>query len=144
MTLTALKHQFVSSVPEKLDDGVLYVSVQYRTAIHKCCCGCGSEVVTPLSPTDWRLTFDGVSISLYPSIGNWSLACQAHYWIDQNAVKWAGRMSADEVAAVRKQDQWSKSRYYGAKTKPTAPTKPIEIAAPSKPGLLARFAKWWS
>jgi hypothetical protein len=48
----------------------------------KCCCGCGHEVVTPFSPTDWKLTFDCVSVSLYPSIGNWSPPCRAHYFIE--------------------------------------------------------------
>jgi hypothetical protein len=49
---------------------------------------CGNEVVTPFSPTDWELTFDGKTISLYPSIGNWSLRCQSHYWITKNKVEW--------------------------------------------------------
>jgi hypothetical protein len=71
-----LSHEFVKSVPEKLDDGVLYVSMEYRTAIHKCCCGCGERVVTPFSPKSWKMTFDGKTISIHPSIGNWSFACQ--------------------------------------------------------------------
>jgi hypothetical protein len=83
-----LTHKFVKSVPEQMEDGVIYVSVDYATAIHKCCCGCGNEVVTPLSPTDWELTFDGKSISLYPSIGNWNFKCQSHYWIIRNVVEW--------------------------------------------------------
>jgi len=84
-----LTHKFVKSVPETLEDGVLYVSVEYATVIHRCCCGCGQEVVTPLSPNDWELTFDGKSISLSPSIGNWSFKCQSHYWIRNNRVEWA-------------------------------------------------------
>jgi hypothetical protein len=65
--------------------GVLYVSPGYATVTHLCCCGCGAEVVTPLSPTDWKLTFDGVAISLSPSVGNWSLPCRSHYFIDRIA-----------------------------------------------------------
>ncbi len=65
----------------------LYVSIEFTTVVHKCCCGCGREVVTPLSPTDWKLTFDGVSISLHPSIGSWNLPCQSHYWIRHNRVQ---------------------------------------------------------
>jgi hypothetical protein len=83
-----LVHKFVKSVPDTLEDGVVYVSVEYASAIHKCCCGCDHEVVTPFSPTDWQLTFDGRSISLYPSIGNWSFKCQSHYWIRNNRVEW--------------------------------------------------------
>ena len=43
------------------------------TSAHSCCCGCGEEVVAPLTPTDWKMTFDGETTSLRPSIGNWTL-----------------------------------------------------------------------
>ena len=59
-----LRHEFVEFIPDKLVDGVIYVSIPYATVAHKCCCGCGMEVVTPLSPTDWELIFDrGVDFS---------------------------------------------------------------------------------
>jgi hypothetical protein len=77
----SIRHEFVDLIPDALEDGVLYVSVQYATALHLCCCGCGSEVVTPLSPTDWSLTFDGDTVSLRPSIGNYSFPCRSHYFI---------------------------------------------------------------
>jgi hypothetical protein len=56
-----LTHEFVEFIPDhhQLQDGIVYVSIQYATAVHKCCCGCGEEVVTPLSPTSWQMTFDG-------------------------------------------------------------------------------------
>ncbi len=60
-------HKFIEFVPTELENDVLYISIDYCTAIHKCCCGCGNEVVTPISPTDWKITFDGESISLHPS-----------------------------------------------------------------------------
>ena len=41
-------------------------------------------MVTPLKPTDWKLTFDGKTITLYPSIRNWNFACRSHYWIRNN------------------------------------------------------------
>jgi hypothetical protein len=99
-----LVHKFVNSVPDTLESGVIYVSVEYATVIHKCCCGCGNEVVTPLSPTDWKLMFDGKSISLYPSIGNWSFKCQSHYWIKNNKVEWSPKWDKTEIAANRKDD----------------------------------------
>lgn len=113
MKIAALTHQFVTSAPETPEEGILYVSLPYRTAIHRCCCGCGHEVVTPFSPTDWKLTFDGVSVSLYPSIGNWSLPCRSHYWVERGKIKWAGLWSDEEVAAGRAHDRWLKERYYG-------------------------------
>ena len=86
--MDALTHEFVHFIPEDLAEGTLYVSIPFVTAIHLCCCGCGNEVVTPLDPDGWRLTFDGKSVSLHPSIGNWSLACRSHYWITRNNVHW--------------------------------------------------------
>lgn len=68
---TVLKHEFVEFIPDNLEDGTVYVSVGFATVAHKCCCGCGKEVGTPLSPTDWKLIFDGKTVSLDPSIGNW-------------------------------------------------------------------------
>ena len=81
-----LTHEFVEFIPDELKEGIVYVSVMFATVAHKCCCGCGREVVTPLSPTDWKLIYDGQSVSLEPSIGNWSFACQSHYWIRGNRV----------------------------------------------------------
>jgi hypothetical protein len=83
-----MKHKFVEFIPDQLEDGILYVSTTYATILHKCACGCGNEVVTPLSPSDWQLTFNGETISLYPSIGNWSFPCRSHYWIRKNEVVW--------------------------------------------------------
>ena len=31
--------QYVELMPGQLEDGVLYISEKYGTAIHKCCCG---------------------------------------------------------------------------------------------------------
>ena len=108
-----LTHVFVEFIPEDMKEGTIYVSIPYATAAHRCCCGCGGEVFTLLSPTDWKLTFDGQSISLHPSIGNWSFACQSHYWIERNAVKWDRRWSREEIEAGRHSDTLAKEQYYG-------------------------------
>jgi len=110
MRRDSLAFEFVENVPSDLEDGVLYVSTPYATAVHKCCCGCGKEVVTPLSPTDWRLTFDGESVSLSPSIGNWSFDCQSHYWIRRNQIRWARRWGKDEIDAGRARDRLATER----------------------------------
>ena len=111
MTIS-LRHRFVDQIPDLLEDNVIYVSIPYCTAIHKCICGCGMEVVTPLSPTDWKFTFDGKSISLFPSIGNWSFDCRSHYWIKQNQVILAASWDEDEVASGRKKDRKKKKLWY--------------------------------
>lgn len=102
---TVLTHEFVDYIPDDLAVGMIYVSIPYATASHRCCCGCGNEVITPLSPTDWQLTFDGESISLTPSIGNWSFDCQSHYWLRRNRVKWARRWSRQEIENGRARDR---------------------------------------
>lgn len=108
-------HKFVDFIPEKLEQEVLYISLTYNTAIHKCSCGCGEEVVTPISPTDWNIIYNGEAISLYPSIGNWSFACQSHYWIRENKVIWAEPLSDIEIENGRFNDRLAKQRYYNQK-----------------------------
>ena len=104
--------QFVEFMPKILDESVLYVSTAYATASHTCFCGCGMKVVTPLSPTDWRLTFNGDTVSLDPSIGNWSYPCRSHYILRGNRVIWVGKMSDSQIRAGRAKDVRDKTRYY--------------------------------
>jgi hypothetical protein len=99
----ALAYEFVEYIPEELEERTVYISVVYGTAVHKCCCGCGREVVTPLSPAGWQLIFDGKSVSLYPSIGNWSLPCQSHYFITKNRAIWAPRWTRKQIGEGRAQ-----------------------------------------
>lgn len=105
-------HKFVENIPDNLEEGTIYISIEYGTVIHKCCCGCGKEVVTPLSPTDWQLIFDGETISLYPSIGNWNFDCKSHYWIINNRIKWARKWSKQEIDSNRQKDSLDKKKYY--------------------------------
>jgi hypothetical protein len=99
-----MNHQFVETIPKELNNNVLYISLKYNTIIHKCPCGCGEEVVTPLSPYDWKLTYNGESISLYPSIGNWNYKCRSHYWIKNSTVVWSGNMEDEQILLHRKQN----------------------------------------
>lgn len=110
--ITALAHEFVEYIPQDLQPEKLYISVAFTTAAHKCCCGCGGEVVTPLSPTDWTLIFDGETVTLDPSIGNWSFRCQSHYWIRRSRVEWAPRWSKRAIEAGRAQDRRAKQEYF--------------------------------
>lgn len=104
-----IDHEFVDEIPEEPDEGVLYISIGYETAAHQCLCGCGSLIVTPLSPTDWKLTFDGETVSLSPSIGNWSFPCQSHYWIRNNRISWAKGMSRKRIELGREADRRAKN-----------------------------------
>jgi hypothetical protein len=105
-----INHIFVKSISEEIEEGTLYISMEYATAIHKCFCGCGEEVVTPFSPTDWKLTFDGKTITLYPSIGNWSFQCQSHYWIRGGEIKWASQWTREQIEENRDQDRTAKKQ----------------------------------
>ena len=107
-----LRHEFVDHIPDQLHDGVLYVSIRFGTVVHRCACGCGEEVVTPLGRAEWRLTYDGKTVSLAPSIGNWSFPCRSHYWIDEGNVRWARGFSGAEVALVRQKARTRRNGYY--------------------------------
>lgn len=108
-----IKHEFVDFVPRELHERTLYISIEFATVTHKCFCGCGSEVVTPLSPVGWQLIFDGETVSLSPSVGSWSLDCKSHYWIRRDTVHWAGEMSLEQIAEVRSRDDRDRIRHYG-------------------------------
>jgi len=114
MKQKTIKPNFVEFIPEKLEDGVLYISITYATATHKCACGCGEIVVTPIRPTDWTLTWNGEAVTLYPSIGNWNLPCQSHYWIEENRVLWARKWTKSQIEDGRAKDRKAKARYYSS------------------------------
>ena len=138
MRFGRLEHRFYKHIPESLESGVLYVSMEYATAVHSCCCGCGEEVVTPFSPTDWKMTFDGRAISLWPSVGNWTLPCRSHYVVREGAVIQARPWADEEIAAERRRDRAAKARYYGM----AAMTEPgEEVSADVRDGALG--TSWW-
>jgi len=115
-----IEPEFVEFIPEELAPGKLYISMEYATASHLCCCGCGEKVVTPFTPTDWRMTYDGETVSLRPSVGNWEQACQTHYVIDRNRVIEHDRWTRAQVESERRRDRQAKARYYGgAHTEPS-------------------------
>jgi hypothetical protein len=148
MRRTEIKCQTVDFIPEQLQEGVLYISLRYATAAHKCCCGCGQEVITPLTPTDWSISFDGKVASLTPSIGNWSFPCRSHYWISKNKVVWAGQMSQRQIKGVRARDRAVKQRYFDSKdtqhSNTSSATQPTPTHKPqAESGLLDLLRRWF-
>lgn len=138
MRYTLLQHEFVKDIPEKLKSGVLYISMEYATAVHSCCCGCGIEIVTPFTPTDWKMTFDGETISLCPSIGNWNEPCRSHYVIERGRVIEARPWSSRQIKAEAQRDAGAKREFYAGKsldqesiTAPKASKAPIREIKPS-------------
>jgi hypothetical protein len=143
-----LNHEFVEYIPKELKERTIYISVAFGTVVHKCCCGCGNEVVTPLSPTDWKLIFDGESVSLSPSIGNWNFKCQSHYFITCSRVKWAGQWSQKEIDAGRYHDKFDKVNYYRNKNTvvnngPATESENIKNKVLPRYNLWSKFKQWW-
>lgn len=85
-----LRPVYVEQIPDLLDPGLLYISMRFAICAHSCACGCGKKVFTPLGVKDWHLFYDGESITLSPSIGNYSFPCQSHYFIRENRIVWVG------------------------------------------------------
>ncbi len=146
MRRTTFNHEFVEFIPSELKEGTLYVSVQYATAAHNCACGCGNKVVTPISPVDWQLLFDGDSVSLTPSIGNWQFPCRSHYWIKSDKVRWAKAWTPDEVAAGRQREARDYERYFASRRAASNSTGQTDAEAQTerrpRNGLLARVLHW--
>ena len=137
-----LAHEFVHHIPARLEPGILYVSMEFATANHLCCCGCGIEVVTPIKPTDWKLTFDGETVSLWPSIGNWQFPCRSHYVIERGGVREAPQWTADEIAEGRRNDRSRKAQYYCSSQNEKVEAATTTSRAQAKPSLLARIRQW--
>ena len=115
--MKTIQHKFVEFIPNQIEQDVLYISVEYKTAVHWCICGCGNKVVTPLSPTDWELRFNGKTVSLSPSIGNWSFECKSHYFITRNKIRFARRWEDWEIEEGRKVDTKNKNWFFKKKGK---------------------------
>ena len=145
-----LAHRFVRTVPRELDPGVLYISMDYATAVHSCCCGCGERVVTPFTPTDWRMTFDGETISLSPSVGNWNQKCRSHYVVQRGRVVESGTWSDAQVEAERRRDKRAKAAHYGqsASSAASAESARVPYVAVQKPeqrpsNVWSRIKSWF-
>lgn len=137
-----ISHEFVELMPSTLKEGTLYVSIPYETAVHLCACGCGIKVVTPISPPEWQLTWDGDTVSLHPSIGNWQFPCRSHYWIRRNRIVWSSDMTDEAIASGRARDARQREAYY---TREPAPQQEASLdesrrgPSPARPSLARRL-----
>lgn len=108
----AIDYEFVDFIPREMAENKIYISIEFATANHRCFCGCGAEVVTPISPVAWALIYDGETVTLNPSIGSWGLSCRSHYWIKRNRVIWSYPMSDREISAIRHRDRSDLERHF--------------------------------
>lgn len=136
--IDTLTPEFVVGIPPDPEPGVLYVSMEYATSVHLCPCGCGLKVVLPLNPAQWRLCYDGETISLSPSVGNWQYPCRSHYWIRHNQVHWAGAWSDAQIERGRRRDAADLERYHrGPRQTEAKDAFPRELS-----GWWSRLKRW--
>jgi hypothetical protein len=114
-------HEFVEYVPKDPQEGILYVSIRFHTVVHRCACGCGTKIATPLSPANWQITYDGESISICPSIGGWTMPCRSHYWIRSNRVRWAEPWTDAQIAAGRSRDDDERAQDFARRSAASIP-----------------------
>jgi hypothetical protein len=135
----SFEHEFVELMPSQLSEGVLYVSMVYATTVHLCACGCGNKVVLPLNPAEWQLAFDGDTISLSPSVGNWEFPCRSHYWIRNDRVRWAGAWSEHQIESGRRRDAAALASYQAARNSSSTVEAAALPAFSALPSLWSRF-----
>jgi hypothetical protein len=128
-----MDHVFVDVMPKSLERGKLYISLKYNAVLHLCACGCGNEVSTPLNPTQWKMSYNGATVSLTPSIGNWSYPCKSHYFITNNEVRWSGNWDNNKIQQARKYDQQVRAKYNARQNQTSTNQKPNE-EKPKKKG----------
>lgn len=121
--------QYVYYMPQELKPGVLYVSKEFGSAAHLCPCGCGSKIRTPLGPTEWSLKETEGGPSLYPSVGNWQLECQSHYFIRHGEIIWCDTWTPEQIAAGRRNEEERSYSYY-------------QTLYHRRGGLVRRFWRW--
>ncbi|MHB8165996.1 MAG: DUF6527 family protein [Sulfuricella sp.] len=96
-----------------------------------------NQVVTPFSPTDWQMTFDGEAISLSPSIGNWNFPCRSHYLIKKDQVVVAESWGSKQNEVGRSQDRAKKAKHYRGQSE-----NPGNFPSDEGKGVLGKLRNW--
>lgn len=88
-----ITHEFVKFMPdyENFEEGKIYISKEFKVAIHRCLCGCGEKTVMPIDAIingkdhGWKLIEENNgTISFTPSVGNYQIPCKSHYIITKS------------------------------------------------------------
>jgi hypothetical protein len=131
---TALRWRFVDYIPQELEQGVIYFALEFGAVMHLCLDGCGERVSTPLSPAQWALTFDGETVSLWPSVGNWDIPCGSHYIIRNSRVIWSTHWSEEATRAGARDDLKAAERHFSNENQAQDTTK--------RPNIFERLFGW--
>ncbi|MEO7261779.1 MAG: DUF6527 family protein [Jatrophihabitantaceae bacterium] len=141
--INTLAVEFVDFIPAALTPATLYVSMQHATTVHLCACGCGNKVVAPLSPAEWQLRFDGETISLTPSIGNWEFPCRSHYWITGSSIRLARPWSDQQIMAGRRRDAVALDQYHAGRAEPVTMSDQMSAPIRTRVRLRQRVGAWF-
>ena len=144
MKLRQITPEFVDEIPRELDRDKLYVCIRFCAVTHLCACGCNIEINTPLHPTGWTILYNGDSVSLFPSVGNWSENCQSHYWITNNKIHWAAKWSRRKIEQTRIARDRELGLYFGTDTDHRSARSVLKYLPMFKlmRSWLARFINW--
>jgi hypothetical protein len=155
MMISTIRPEYVRHFPANFELGVLYISEEFETAGHLCCCGCGEKVITPLNPAKWSILREGSAVTLSPSVGNWKYACQSHYSIVRNHVIKEQKFNASAIESVQRRDQRDMNRYVrqtNATAEGNASNRPVFSESATHPSeqvpslmskLMTWLRKWW-
>lgn len=147
MKIENIRPEFVTEFPVVFEQGVLYISEEFETAGHLCCCGCKEKVITPLNPAKWHLSKEGGTVSLWPSIGNWNYACKSHYFIAKNRVIEAGQLDARTIESVKRRDKRDMDRYVSMvndrSNQLSGSTPEVSVNKASEKGIFSILATFW-
>lgn len=87
--------RYAGYITDDPKEGEVIISHRFRTLAHLCPCGCGNVIHIPFStpkdapdPNRWLLTEDEGTITLSPSLLNLSCPNRAHYFVEDNQIKW--------------------------------------------------------
>ena len=105
--LKTITLEFVEYIPANGDDlisGNVYISMKHGMVVYRCPCGCEGLSEFMLDPIRYRMEYDGINVSFYPSIGISYLKCRSHYWIRDNQIQWCAPMEDWEIDKARRRE----------------------------------------
>lgn len=78
-----------------------------------------------MSPIKWSIKPGKGGVRLTPSIGNWSYACNSHYWIWDGRVVWDAQWSHERIEAGRVRERKELEAYYAAQDQQQVSSLPL-------------------